>query len=121
MNFQTAISTCLSKYGTFKGRATRSEFWWFYLFTVLMSWGAEIVGNSIGHGFGLVFSNLISLGFLVPVLAVGCRRLHDIGRTGWWQLLLLTVIGVVVLVVWWATPTKNELNIYGQVPDAAVA
>jgi uncharacterized membrane protein YhaH (DUF805 family) len=93
MNFQTAISTCFSKYGTFKGRATRSEFWWFYLFTLLMSWGATIVGNSTVHGFGSVLSSLISLAFFVPTLAVGCRRLHDIGRTGWWQLLMLTMIG----------------------------
>jgi uncharacterized membrane protein YhaH (DUF805 family) len=121
MNFQTAISTCFSKYGTFKGRATRSEFWWFYLFTLLMSWGATIVGNSTAHGFGSVLSSLISLAFFVPTLAVGCRRLHDIGRTGWWQLLMLTMIGVIVLIVWWATPTKNESSSYGQVPDAAVA
>ena len=113
MNFSTAISTCLSKYATFKGRATRSEFWWFYLFTVLMGWGATIVGATLGD-IGDVFSNIVTLIFLIPVLAAGSRRLHDIGRSGWWQLLMLTVIGVILLLVWWASDSKKESNEYGE-------
>ena len=119
MNFQTAVSTCLAKYGTFQGRATRSEFWWFYLFAILMDWAATIVGNFISQDLGSVFQALVSLTLVVPLLAVGCRRLHDIGRSGWWQLLLLTLIGTILLIVWWATPTKNEPNAYGEVPKLA--
>jgi len=119
MNFQTAVSTCLAKYGTFQGRATRSEFWWFYLFAILMDWAATIVGNFISQDLGSVFQALVSLALVVPLLAVGCRRLHDIGRSGWWQLLLLTLIGTILLIVWWATSTKNEPNAYGEVPKLA--
>ena len=82
MNFQTAVSTCLAKYGNFQGRATRSEFWWFYLFAILMEWAATIVGNFISQDLGSVFSALVSLALVVPLLAVGCRRLHDIGSSG---------------------------------------
>src|SRR3974377_999412 len=82
MNFQTAISTCLAKYGTFQGRATRSEFWWFNLFAILMEWAAAIAGSAISQDFGSLLSALVSLSFIIPLLAVGCRRLHDIGRGG---------------------------------------
>jgi uncharacterized membrane protein YhaH (DUF805 family) len=113
MNFPTAVSTCLSKYATFEGRASRSEFWWFYLFTVLISWGVTIVGNSGSNKIGTALSLLVQLVFLIPSFAVGSRRLHDIGRSGWWQLLILTGIGVILLVVWWATPTQIESYAYG--------
>jgi uncharacterized membrane protein YhaH (DUF805 family) len=119
MNFQTAISTCLAKYGTFQGRATRSEFWWFNLFAILMEWAAAIAGSAISQDFGSVLSALVSLAFVIPLLAVGCRRLHDIGRSGWWQLLLLTLIGTILLIVWWATPTRNEPNDFGEAPKLA--
>ena len=82
MNFQTAVSTCLAKYGNFQGRATRSEFWWFYLFAILAEWAAAIVGSAISQDLGSVLSALVSLALVVPLLAVGCRRLHDIGSSG---------------------------------------
>ena len=84
-----------------------------------MEWAAAIAGNAISQDFGSVLSALVSLAFIIPLLAVGCRRLHDIGRSGWWQLLLLTLIGTILLIVWWATPTKNEPNAYGEVPKLA--
>ena len=113
MNFSTAISTCMSKYATFSGRATRSEFWWFYLFTVLITWGADLVGAvTLGPG-GEYFGTLVSLVFFVPAIAAGSRRLHDIGRTGWWQLLMLTGIGVILLIIWWASDSTPESNKYG--------
>lgn len=115
MNFSTAISVCMGKYGTFKGRASRSEFWWFYLFTVLLSWGGSIVGASTDSEIGAdVVSTGISLIFLVPVIAVGSRRLHDINKSGWWQLLLLTGIGALLLIIWWAKEGTKEINEYGE-------
>lgn len=107
MNFTQAIASCMSNYFTFSGRATRSEFWWFYLFTVLMSWGASIVGVAL-YGDGVVFANIVSLVFMFPSLAVSARRLHDIGRSGWWLLIAFTIVGFILLIVWWATATKNE-------------
>ena len=99
MNFGQAISSCLSQYATFSGRASRSEFWWFFLFQVLVQIAAATLGNTVAA--------LISLVLLLPALAVGARRLHDIGRSGWWQFLTLTGIGVLVLIYWWVQPTGS--------------
>ena len=104
MNFGQAISVCLSKYATFTGRATRSEFWWFFLFQILISIAAGMLGDVVG--------GLVSLALLLPALAVGTRRLHDIGKSGWWQLIMLTVIGLLVLIYWWVQPTDEGGNAY---------
>ncbi len=111
MSFSESIGACLSKYATFSGRAGRSEFWWFFLFCVLMGWGATLVGHQIGTGD--ILSHLVNLAFLIPSLAVGSRRLHDTGRSGWWNLLLITVIGLIPLVIWYAQEGKKEENAYG--------
>ena len=110
MDFVQAIKSCLGQYATFSGRATRSEFWWFFLFQVLVMVAASMLGD--------VINGIASLGLLLPALAVGARRLHDIGRTGWWQLLLLSGIGFLVLLYWWVQPGEGAGNIYGE-PSAA--
>ena len=102
MNFGQAISTCLSRYATFSGRASRPEFWWFFLFQILVSIAASMIGDTIAA--------LASLALLLPALAVGTRRLHDIGKSGWWQLLGLTGIGLLVLIYWWVQPTIEGSN-----------
>ena len=107
MNFGQAISTCLSKYAGFSGRASRPEFWWFFLFQVLVSVAASMVGDTIAA--------LASLALLLPALAVGTRRLHDIGKSGWWQLLGLTGIGLLVLIYWWVQPTVEGSNAHDMV------
>ena len=107
MTFGNAISTCFSKFFDFKGRATRPEFWWFYLFTVLLSWGAILVEPS------QVLSSIINLILFFPVIAAGARRLHDTNRSGWWQLLMLTVIGLIPLIIWMASEGNAEENKYG--------
>ena len=120
MNFIQSISTCMRKYVTFSGRATRSEFWWFYLFTVLVNLVASFVGNLIFMSTFIIFflylSTIISLILLLPSLAVGVRRLHDVGRSGWWILIAFTVIGIIPLLIWYVTDTKDEENIYGPNP-----
>ncbi len=99
MDFAAAIRSCLSQYATFSGRASRPEFWWFFLFQVLVMLIAGVLGDTV--------SGIATLALLLPALAVGARRLHDIGRSGWWQLLSLTVIGFLVLVYWWAQPGRE--------------
>ena len=99
MDFVSAIKSCLAQYATFSGRAVRSEFWWFFLFQIL----AVVVASFLGD----VISSIVSIALLLPALAVGARRLHDIGRTGWWQLLSLTGVGFFVLVYWWAQPSQD--------------
>ena len=104
MNFGQAISSCLSKYATFSGCASRPEFWWFFLFQILISLAASMLGETI--------NGLVALGLLLPALAAGTRRLHDIGKSGWWQLVMLTVIGLLVLIYWWVQPAVEGGNQY---------
>ena len=115
MNFGQSISTCMSKYAKFSGRASRSEFWWFYLFWVLMYWVVQIVGTAISFFVNPIVGSwtpglltlVMVLALTLPWLAVSSRRLHDIGKSGWWQLLmLLPIIGTILLIIWWATNTK---------------
>ena len=120
MNFIQSIRTCMRKYVTFSGRATRSEFWWFYLFTVLVNFSASFVGNLIFMStfniFSIYLSTITSLILLLPSLAVAVRRLHDVGRSGWWILIAFTVIGIIPLLIWYVTDTKDEENVYGPNP-----
>ena len=92
MTFTESISTCFRKYATFEGTASRSEYWWFWLFLVLVSVGLNIVSEQL--------SAIFSLATLLPSIAAGARRLHDTDRSGWWQLLVLVpVVGWIVLLV----------------------
>ena len=75
MNPIESVTVCLRKYATFSGRASRSEFWWFYLFYILVLF----VGGSLNEAFYLAFFVLI-----IPLWAVGARRMHDAGYSGWW-------------------------------------
>lgn len=78
-----AISACFSKYATFSGRATRSEFWYFELFYILLIIASTFVDPTSNGLLG----NLLFLGFIVPLTAVGCRRMHDVGKSGWFQII----------------------------------
>jgi uncharacterized membrane protein YhaH (DUF805 family) len=103
---QKAVKTCLSKYADFNGRAARPEFWWFML--------AQIVVLLIAGMISGLLEALVSLGLLLPGLAVGARRLHDIGKSGWLQLLwLVPIIGWAILIYWAAQPSAVGTNAYG--------
>ena len=116
MDLQTSIKTCFNKYADFSGRALRSEFWFFCLFTFLggiitVIIDVMILGYSV-ESYGPI--NLIfSVGVLLPSFAVTTRRLHDINRSGWWQLLYITIIGILLIVIWNATEGENKKNKYG--------
>ena len=113
MNFSESVSSCMSKYATFSGRASRAEFWWFYLFTIMLQGGATIIGGKDAN----ILPTIASLVTILPGLAVSCRRLHDINKSGWWFLISFTVIGIIPLVIWWAKETKNENNRFGILPN----
>ena len=110
MDFVTSVKTCLlEKYAQFEGRASRPEFWWFVLFSFIVN----AVGESI---FRHWIMSLVSLALLVPSIAVGSRRLHDIGKSGWLQLLwIIPIIGWAILIYWAAQP-GGPANQYGQPP-----
>jgi len=135
MSFAESVRTCISKYATFEGRATRSEFWWFYLFAalvalvvffpgyILMIAGAATAENNSTPGalfwLGLVLlivGSLVVLALYIPFLAVGCRRLHDRGQSGWLQLLLLVPCGNIVLLIFWVMEGSPGDNAYGPKP-----
>ena len=87
MNFMDAVKICLRKYFTFRGRAQRSEYWWFYLFTIIVALFAAIIDGSI-YGWDDTDAAPVgvttSLALFIPSLSAAWRRLHDTGRSGWW-------------------------------------
>jgi DNA-binding CsgD family transcriptional regulator len=100
ITFFESIRVCLIKYADFTGRASRPEFWWFTLFVILAAGALTYLSEMLGGVF------LIAT--LLPLLAAGTRRLHDIGRSGVWQLFLLVpVAGVVLVGILWALPPAN--------------
>ena len=116
MNFQTSIKTCFSKFAVFSGRASRSEFWFFVLFGFLGGIITVIIDVMIlGYPYeengpiNLIFS----VALIIPSIAVAARRLHDINKSGWWQLLWITIIGGILLIIWHATEGENKKNKFG--------
>ena len=106
-----AIVRFFKKYAGFEGRASRSEFWWAILFTFVVNMAINLILGADSTA-GSIVGGLFALAILVPQLSVGARRLHDTGRSGWWQLLYLTCVGVIVLIVFWALPEKAEGDKY---------
>jgi uncharacterized membrane protein YhaH (DUF805 family) len=91
MNFIDAVQVCFAKYANFKGCASRPEFWWWFVFTLIVT--ATL--RALSYNLAAVFS----FATFLPSIAVTARRLHDIDRSGWWQLLyFFPVIGWLVLI-----------------------
>ena len=127
MNFRIAIIKCFMLYAIFSGRAKRAEFWWFFLFLMILgvmtsiidsTLGTQIVTNDMGTITEVddqktgIFSTVVQLITFIPGLAVGARRLHDTNRSGWWQLLWIVIlIGWIPLLIFFASPSKNDDNL----------
>lgn len=111
MTFTRAVRTCLGKYGTFSGRASRAEYWWFTLFALLAVSATALV-DAILHTRFLYCLTLLVL--FIPLLAAGSRRLHDSGKSGWLNLLaLLAGPGSLALLILMALPADPQRNRYG--------
>lgn len=107
MNFPESIQICFQKFADFNGRAKRPEFWWFFLFCVLVSLALERVSSNVSWLFSIVV--------LIPGLAVGSRRLHDTNKSGWFQLLwLIPVLGWVAMIYLQAQEGDAEANQFGE-------
>jgi uncharacterized membrane protein YhaH (DUF805 family) len=115
MSFVDAVKAVLTNYVGFTGRARRSEYWWFFLFNILVSIVASIFDKAIGAA---VLGTLTSLALLLPGIAVGIRRLHDTDRSGWWLLISLTIVGIIPLLVFLAQEGQAGANKYGGDPKA---
>jgi len=106
----------ISKYAEFTGRSRRSEYWYFMLGNIILSIIATMLGVVLGETLGSMLSGLVSLALLIPSIAVGVRRLHDVGRSGWWFLIYFTGIGILVLIWWFASDSQPGANEYGPNP-----
>jgi uncharacterized membrane protein YhaH (DUF805 family) len=116
------FSLALRRYAELSGRSQRAEFWYFVLFEILIEGALFMVDQAMGwtqtsSGLGLL-SSLAGLVFLWPSITVATRRLHDIGKSGWWQLLaFIPVLGVLVLIYWFALKGQGGANSYGPNPQ----
>jgi uncharacterized membrane protein YhaH (DUF805 family) len=148
MTFGQAIKHVFSNYATFQGRASRSEFWWWYLFTSIVSmivfipvipWYNDLINSSLNQAgdavmvmppitglatVGLVLSTIWSLAILIPTIAVGARRLHDSNKSAWlWLLWFLSCcfgIGSIILIILWILPSTPGPNRYGEGPAQSI-
>ena len=107
------IKVVRDNYANFEGRARRNEFWMFVLIASVISLGTFVVDGLLFPG-KLLITNLFSLAILVPNVAVSIRRLHDTGKSGWWQLLwILIIIGWIPLIIFLAKDSDIGDNEYG--------
>lgn len=130
MGFGQAIKSGFSNYVTFSGRARRSEFWWWYLFTIIVGIVAQLIDGLLGlhvyrwtetaDGSTMVFTGagwFTVLAFLVlflPTLAMQIRRLHDTDRVGWWWWLnFLCCVGPIILIIFYILPSTPGDNRFG--------
>lgn len=114
MSFIEAIKSCLSQYVGFKGRATRSEYWFFTLFTGIVSSVFTGLAKATGANFFNILGIIFCLAILLPGLAVTVRRLQDMGRT--WPSIFFSfipIVGTILLIVWCckdSVPGENEFG-----------
>jgi len=113
MNFGDSIKLGFSNYVNFTDRACRSEYWYWILFVFIGYIVAEIIDAVIGKP---IFYTLFTLGVLIPNIAIGVRRLHDLDRSGWWLLLsFIPLVGAIILIVWFCSKGTDGPNRFG--PD----
>lgn len=131
MSFREAITICLKqKYATISGRATRAEYWWFTLFVyiifviiyeIMLIMAAYIKQGSGAQILGVLpvvgLMSIVCALLIVPSICVGVRRLHDIGRSGWWILLSFIPIARFVVLVFTLMPSQPTVNKYDDNPD----
>ena len=114
MGFITAVQTCLRKYADFSGRASRSEYFWFLLFYYIVALPAALLLSEEQATALTLLSAVAVLAFSLPMYAVGARRLHDTGLSGWWQLLhVFSIIGSVIVLVLTLRQGEPGRNKYG--------
>jgi uncharacterized membrane protein YhaH (DUF805 family) len=114
MNFVDAVKSVFGKFATFQGRACRSEYWYFYLFYMLVYIVAAVIDAVTGIP---VLSLIFALVVMIPFLALTVRRLHDTDRSGWWVLIgLIPLIGAILLLVWFCTRGTTGDNRFGADP-----
>ncbi len=115
VSFSQAIQMGFNNYVNFNGRSSRSEYWWWCLFTF-------IIGAVLGAINGWVniqwLIGLVNLALLLPGLGLSVRRLHDINKSGWWIFIaLIPLVGAILLIYWFVQPSNPGDNQYGPEPN----
>ena len=123
MSFTKSIVTCFSKFADFSGRASRSEYWWFQIFRILIGFVTAFADVLIFHDQVyehdlFPINTFVSLVLFAPLIAVIVRRLHDVNRSGWWILIQFTIIGLIPLLYWIFSKGTDGPNDYGDDPLA---
>ena len=117
MNMTEAVKSVLNKYATFTGRSARSEYWWWVLFTIIVSVVLGFVDFLLfcfRMGQVGILGAIYSLATMIPSIAVGVRRLHDLAKSGWWLLIIfIPLIGVLVLLFWFVQRGTVGPNEFG--------
>jgi uncharacterized membrane protein YhaH (DUF805 family) len=116
MTFAQSIASGFRRYLDFKTRSSRSEYWWWTLFSMLTSAIATVCDEAFFGADSNPLYTLNALVLFIPGIAVAVRRLHDIDRSGWWFLLAFTVIGILLLLYWYIQPGTQGMNRYGHDP-----
>ena len=128
MNFVDAVKSAFARFADFATRSSRSEYWWFMLFYFLVGLVVSPIEFTIefsvfGQGMEMtsgIIDLLVFLVFIVPTISVTGRRLHDIGRSGWWLLIvLIPLIGALILLYWAVKPGEDGDNRFGANPLSA--
>jgi uncharacterized membrane protein YhaH (DUF805 family) len=128
VTFSESITSASKNLTNFNGRSSRSAFWWWYLLLFVASIVVErilsaILGAMVTDGISIaglgIWSFLVAIIFQLLIIGVGCRRLHDSGKSGWLQvLLIMPCIGNIILIIMWALPSTPGENTYGPAPTS---
>lgn len=118
-NMQKAVKTVLNNYVKFEGRSGRLEYWWYVLACVIVFFALSVLGSMIGIVSWI--ANLLSLALLIPSIAVGIRRFHDIGKSGWWLLLVFIPLLGAIAVNYFAAQPSSGPNEHGEGPQPMAA
>lgn len=110
------FTDAVKRYAEFSGRANRKEYWMFVLFYLIFYVALIAIESVLGMSF---LSILYSLGLFIPSISIAARRLHDTGKSGWWQLIaLIPLLGIIVLIFFLVQDSEGE-NSYGPTPETA--
>jgi uncharacterized membrane protein YhaH (DUF805 family) len=130
MNFTDAVKAYFLKWNDFRSRSSRSEYWWATLFLTLASFP---VGYIIGFVIAILFLTAgfsettmeivvvivmlpIQIFFIIASTCLVIRRLHDVDKSGWWYLIIFTIIGIIPLLIWYCSKGTNGDNRFGKDP-----
>ena len=115
MGFGDAIKTCFSKFFVADGRASRPEYWWFFLSEFILWAIAVTIDMALSTGY--ILASIVGLIYFIPLITAAIRRLHDTGRSGWWYLIVFVpFVGFIILIVFLATQGNPGQNEYGPPP-----